>query len=302
MQPWPQAPCLKPEGSWQTGAPTTASLNDFDFSALNTAHTDFFDWTVSLDGQELGVDVAQPRGGSAGTDRRAFSSAHKQPARYWADTDTAASHHSHEAFEQQASTSDSSRSTAEQATSGGDTINVETFEPLRSSILRASIDRQPPSPQLLSDALFPSARAQIDQPEVSKKTPAAPAATGGTARTEGADRPRPAPRRVQFRDMTQASRQWARFEADASSNSVSPGSMIKTDSMDESQRYQLNVDANGSKTSILRSRQMDAFNDGKAGLPAEKGFPIQIGSELFRLSGASLMSDGQSVPSVRREA
>ena len=28
-------------------------------------------------------------------------------------------------------------------------------------------------------------------------------------------------------------------------------------------------------------------------LPNEKGFPIQIGSELFRLSGASIMSDGQ---------
>jgi len=28
-------------------------------------------------------------------------------------------------------------------------------------------------------------------------------------------------------------------------------------------------------------------------LPAEKVFPIQIGSELFRLSGASITSDGQ---------
>ena len=44
--------------------------------------------------------------------------------------------------------------------------------------------------------------------------------------------------------------------------------------------------------SILRQRQIEAFRDGKGGLPAEKGFPIQIGSELFRLSGASIMSDG----------
>lgn len=28
-------------------------------------------------------------------------------------------------------------------------------------------------------------------------------------------------------------------------------------------------------------------------LPPEKVFPIQIGSELFRLSGASISSDGQ---------
>jgi hypothetical protein len=28
-------------------------------------------------------------------------------------------------------------------------------------------------------------------------------------------------------------------------------------------------------------------------LPSEKVFPIQIGSELFRLSGASIASDGE---------
>ena len=50
----------------------------------------------------------------------------------------------------------------------------------------------------------------------------------------------------------------------------------------------------GMRRSILRHNQVDAFQDMSAGLPAEKGFPIQIGSELFRLSGASIMSDGQS--------
>ena len=50
----------------------------------------------------------------------------------------------------------------------------------------------------------------------------------------------------------------------------------------------------GIKRSILRKSQVDAWQDMSAGLPAEKGFPIQIGSELFRLSGASIMSDGQS--------
>lgn len=33
-------------------------------------------------------------------------------------------------------------------------------------------------------------------------------------------------------------------------------------------------------------------SDQDDGLPAEKGFAIQIGSEVFRLSGASIMSDG----------
>ena len=51
------------------------------------------------------------------------------------------------------------------------------------------------------------------------------------------------------------------------------------------------------RPSILRARQRDALQEGKAPLPAEKGFPIQIGSELFRLSGASIMSDGLSIAS-----
>jgi len=51
----------------------------------------------------------------------------------------------------------------------------------------------------------------------------------------------------------------------------------------------------GIKRSILRQSQVDAWQDMSAGLPAEKGFPIQIGSELFRLSGASIMSDGWSL-------
>ncbi|MCJ1402369.1 hypothetical protein MMC11_005589 [Xylographa trunciseda] len=49
----------------------------------------------------------------------------------------------------------------------------------------------------------------------------------------------------------------------------------------------------GMRRSILRKNQVDAFED-FSGLPAEKGFPIQIGSELFRLSGASIMSDAPS--------
>ena len=50
----------------------------------------------------------------------------------------------------------------------------------------------------------------------------------------------------------------------------------------------------GRPSSIVRNRQIvEAPREGSAGLPSEKGFPIQIGSELFRLSGASIMSDCQ---------
>ena len=51
---------------------------------------------------------------------------------------------------------------------------------------------------------------------------------------------------------------------------------------------------NGRPATILRGHQADSSQDNRSGLPAEKGFPIQIGSELFRLSGSSIMSDCQS--------
>lgn len=66
---------------------------------------------------------------------------------------------------------------------------------------------------------------------------------------------------------------------------------IKTDQFDDDAPGLRGIQ--GEKTSILRDRQIDAFAEDQGGLPAEKGFPIQIGSELFRLSGASIMSDGE---------
>ncbi|MCJ1475447.1 hypothetical protein MMC13_004109 [Lambiella insularis] len=48
----------------------------------------------------------------------------------------------------------------------------------------------------------------------------------------------------------------------------------------------------GMKRTILRKNQLDAMD--LSILPAEKGFPIQVGSQLFRLSGASIMSDAPS--------
>jgi hypothetical protein len=68
----------------------------------------------------------------------------------------------------------------------------------------------------------------------------------------------------------------------------------------------------GDRGGILRARENDIYlpdgglllaeDSGKGALPAERGFPIQIGSKLFRLSGASIMSDGQClfVPAVPR--
>ncbi|KAL8992430.1 MAG: hypothetical protein Q9188_007584 [Gyalolechia gomerana] len=44
---------------------------------------------------------------------------------------------------------------------------------------------------------------------------------------------------------------------------------------------------------ILRLGQRSSSLHGQRSLPDEKGFSIQIGSELFKLSGASIMSDGR---------
>ena len=57
-----------------------------------------------------------------------------------------------------------------------------------------------------------------------------------------------------------------------------------------------NDSVNGrSRTRTFHNNRMDEAQDGRSGLPHEKGFPIQVGTELFRLSGASIMSDGQSI-------
>ncbi len=44
---------------------------------------------------------------------------------------------------------------------------------------------------------------------------------------------------------------------------------------------------------VLRTRPGSESEDGQRTLPHAKGFSIQIGSEVFRLSGASILSDGQ---------
>lgn len=50
----------------------------------------------------------------------------------------------------------------------------------------------------------------------------------------------------------------------------------------------------GRTPGVLRTRQGEEDKHGQHALPHAKGFSIQIGSENFKLSGASIMSDGQS--------
>lgn len=52
----------------------------------------------------------------------------------------------------------------------------------------------------------------------------------------------------------------------------------------------------GTTPGVLRTRPGHELEDGQRALPHAKGFSIQIGSEVFKLSGASIMSDGQSNP------
>ena len=49
----------------------------------------------------------------------------------------------------------------------------------------------------------------------------------------------------------------------------------------------------GKAPGVLRSPDAPNSASDDFSLPLGKGFPIQIGSELFRLSGASIMSDCQ---------
>ena len=52
------------------------------------------------------------------------------------------------------------------------------------------------------------------------------------------------------------------------------------------------ADGNGNNKIIVGRQSADNSQPITGVLPVEKSFPIQIGSELFRLSGASIMSDG----------
>ena len=71
-----------------------------------------------------------------------------------------------------------------------------------------------------------------------------------------------------------------------------PKSEIADD--ENSRRYLIQENRGAGKTpGVLRSGPGNDGQNGQFPLPPGKGFPIQIGSELFRLSGASIMSDGQ---------
>lgn len=49
---------------------------------------------------------------------------------------------------------------------------------------------------------------------------------------------------------------------------------------------------------VLRTTDAALLRNGQTTLPAEKAFAIQIGWRLYRLSGASIMSDGKPIPGV----
>ncbi|MCJ1308587.1 hypothetical protein MMC25_002240 [Agyrium rufum] len=71
---------------------------------------------------------------------------------------------------------------------------------------------------------------------------------------------------------------------------------IKTDDGEESDTQMLvtrDKDAREAAAGVIRGRGSTGHAI-EGGLPVEKGYPIQIGSELFRLSGASIMSDAPS--------
>ena len=71
-----------------------------------------------------------------------------------------------------------------------------------------------------------------------------------------------------------------------------PKSEIADD--ENSRQYLIQENRGAGKTpGVLRSSPGNDGQNSQFTLPPGKGFPIQIGSELFRLSGASIMSDGQ---------
>ena len=102
------------------------------------------------------------------------------------------------------------------------------------------------------------------------------------------------------KDMSTDAQNTGRYNQEAHSHGISKGSGAgraqNSDDPDSSDNHaKVNRRENGRETrptSIPRNLPTDAYLDNTSQLPAEKGFPIQIGSELFRLSGASIRSDG----------
>lgn len=81
----------------------------------------------------------------------------------------------------------------------------------------------------------------------------------------------------------------------SSVSSTSGFSLSKSEAADdENLRPSQQENSGAGKTpGVLRLGYGSNAQNGQFTLPPGKGFPIQIGSELFRLSGASIMSDGQ---------
>lgn len=74
-----------------------------------------------------------------------------------------------------------------------------------------------------------------------------------------------------------------------------PPALMSSDTSQEGRRPQHAVQpASGSASASASGLSIDLFHKIPHILPHERVFPIQIGSELFKLSGASLSSDGTS--------
>lgn len=83
----------------------------------------------------------------------------------------------------------------------------------------------------------------------------------------------------------------------ASGHSRSDNALFRSDTMDDENISGASIRSEnkgaGRTPGVLRTRQGEDLQNGQQSLPHAKGFSIQIGSEIFKLSGASIMSDGQ---------
>ncbi len=127
---------------------------------------------------------------------------------------------------------------------------------------------------------------------------------GNEKQQRGPERPSPPARSVSFERMSRPSPPSAR-EGSANSD-LPPGrqsSTGNTASANNRRNRQSGTSGTTPRTSAVASHPNRSSRGGRSGsssqippvLPPEKVFPIQIGSELFRLSGASISSDGTYV-------
>lgn len=119
-------------------------------------------------------------------------------------------------------------------------------------------------------------------------SPLKPVPSANAGRKQQRPMPRPSP--LQSEDSQQ--RETLEPPRQDESLTSSSRSVRSSASYDFSKLDQLHDSIN--PPGIVRSAASNSSQQNFSTLPDEKGFTIQIGSELFRLSGASIMSDGMS--------